>query len=160
MKEEPSSRILTTICTKNHDVKTVSIASVSNDMFFKKEMLQNNRVEAKVLKKIAIVILILVLFFMGLFNGCTSINSSEESEASVIGDAYLRNKIEQLYPVYYIENITISIDNTGNGVYRVIYMGNAYEPYQRFIPIRQLVEECYVKKENGNWIIRDDNNFP
>jgi hypothetical protein len=127
--------------------------------FLKKELVQNKRVEAKGMKKIVIVIPILILLFMELFNGCTSINSSEESEARAIGDAYLRNKIEHLYPLFYIENITISIDNEGNGVWRVIYTGDAYDAYQRFIPVRQLVEECYVKKENGNWIISNDSNF-
>jgi hypothetical protein len=111
------------------------------------------------MKKIVLVIPILILLFMELFNGCTSINSSEESEVRVISDAYLRNKIEHLYPLFHIENITISIDNQGNGVWHVILLGDAYNAYQRFTPVRQLVEECFVKKENGNWLISDDSNF-
>jgi hypothetical protein len=110
------------------------------------------------MKKIAIVIPILFLLFMELFNGCTSINSSKESEAKAIGEAFLTQKIEHLYPLFHIKNITISIDTVGNDVWRVIYTGNAYEG-QRVTPVRQVVEECYVKKENGNWIISNDSNF-
>ena len=87
----------TNIVSKNH----VS-ASVSKDMFLKKELLQNERVEAKIMRKIPIIIIALITLIAGLLSGCT-----QDSNTG------LENSNDTDYIIGSWINITNSINSTG-----------------------------------------------